>query len=121
VLHGSYSLLLQDADGQIQETQSVSAGLDYPGVGPEHALLRATGRVHYESASDEEALAAVSECCTAEGILPALESAHALSGARRWALKHPGQRILIGLSGRGDKDLLTLTQTVIARLAVPAR
>ncbi|HEX9138598.1 MAG TPA: tryptophan synthase subunit beta [Steroidobacteraceae bacterium] len=121
VLHGSYSLLLQDADGQIQETQSVSAGLDYPGVGPEHALLRATGRVHYESASDEEALAAVSECCTAEGILPALESAHALSGARRWALKHAGRRILIGLSGRGDKDLLTLTQTVIARLAVPAR
>ena len=121
VLHGSYSLLLQDADGQIQETQSVSAGLDYPGVGPEHALLRATGRVQYESASDEEALAAVSECCTAEGILPALESAHALSGARRWALKHPGRRILIGLSGRGDKDLLTLTQTVIAKLAVPAR
>jgi tryptophan synthase beta chain len=121
VLHGSYSLLLQDADGQIQETQSVSAGLDYPGVGPEHALLRATGRVQYESASDEEALAAVSECCTSEGILPALESAHALSGARRWALKHPGRRILIGLSGRGDKDLLTLTQTVIAKLAVPAR
>jgi tryptophan synthase beta chain len=121
VLHGSYSLLLQDADGQIQETQSVSAGLDYPGVGPEHALLRATGRVQYESASDEEALAAVSECCTAEGILPALESAHALSGARRWALKHPGQRVLIGLSGRGDKDLLTLTQTVIARLAEPPR
>jgi tryptophan synthase beta chain len=121
VLHGSYSLLLQDADGQIQETQSVSAGLDYPGVGPEHALLRATGRVQYESASDEEALAAVSECCTAEGILPALESAHALSGARRWALKHPGRRILIGLSGRGDKDLLTLTHTVIAKLAVPAR
>jgi tryptophan synthase beta chain len=121
VLHGSYSLLLQDADGQIQETQSVSAGLDYPGVGPEHALLRATGRVQYESASDEEALAAVSECCTAEGILPALESAHALSGARRWALKHPGRRVLIGLSGRGDKDLLTLTQTVIAKLAVPAR
>src|SRR5271154_2345013 len=121
VLHGSYSLLLQDADGQIQETQSVSAGLDYPGVGPEHALLRATGRVQYESASDEEALAAVSECCTAEGILPALESAHALSGAKRWALKHPGRRVLIGLSGRGDKDLLTLTQTVIARLAEPAR
>ncbi|HMD58574.1 MAG TPA: tryptophan synthase subunit beta [Steroidobacteraceae bacterium] len=121
VLHGSYSLLLQDADGQIQETQSVSAGLDYPGVGPEHALLRATGRVQYESASDEEALAAVSECCTAEGILPALESAHALSGARRWALKHPGRRVLIGLSGRGDKDLLTLTQTVIARLKAPAR
>ena len=121
VLHGSYSLLLQDADGQIQETQSVSAGLDYPGVGPEHALLRATGRVQYESASDEEALAAVSECCTAEGILPALESAHALSGARRWALKHPGRRVLIGLSGRGDKDLLTLTQTVIARLAELAR
>jgi tryptophan synthase beta chain len=63
----------------------------------------------------------VSECCTAEGIMPALESAHALSGARRWALKHPGRRVLIGLSGRGDKDLLTLTQKLITRLAVPAR
>ena len=114
VLHGSYSMLLQDADGQIQETHSVSAGLDYPGVGPEHALLLACGRVQYETASDAEALAAVRECCECEGILPALESAHALAGARRWASAHPGQRVLLGLSGRGDKDMLTLTQTLLA-------
>jgi len=114
VLHGSYSMLLQDADGQIQETHSVSAGLDYPGVGPEHALLLACGRVQYESASDAEALAAVRECCECEGILPALESAHALAGARRWAASHPGKRLLLGLSGRGDKDMLTLTQTLLA-------
>ena len=114
VLHGSYSMLLQDADGQIQETHSVSAGLDYPGVGPEHALLRACGRVQYETASDAEALAAVRECCECEGILPALESAHALAGARRWAGAHPRQRVLLGLSGRGDKDMLTLTQTLLA-------
>jgi len=116
VLHGTYSMLLQDAAGQIQETHSVSAGLDYPGVGPEHALLHAIGRVRYEAAGDEEALAAVKECCELEGILPAIESAHALSGARRWAQAHPGKRVLIGLSGRGDKDMPTLSQTLIARL-----
>lgn len=110
VLHGSYSLLLQDADGQVQETHSISAGLDYPGVGPEHAFLKAVGRVQYVSATDEEALAALHECCASEGILPALESAHALAGARRWAQAHPGQRILVGLSGRGDKDMPTLQQ-----------
>jgi tryptophan synthase beta chain len=113
VLHGSYSLLLQDRDGQIQETHSISAGLDYPGVGPEHALLLALGRVHYEVASDQEALDAVRECAECEGILPALESAHALAGARRWAGTHPGKRVLIGLSGRGDKDLTTLLQSLI--------
>jgi tryptophan synthase beta chain len=115
VLHGSYSMLMQDADGQIQETHSVSAGLDYPGVGPEHALLQACGRVHYEAAGDDDALAAVRECCECEGILPAIESAHALVGARRWAQKHPGKRVLIGLSGRGDKDMLTLTQMLLAK------
>lgn len=109
-------MLLQDENGQIQETHSVSAGLDYPGVGPEHSLLRATGRVRYETASDEEALAAVKECCEAEGILPALESAHALAGAKRWAQANPGKRVLVGLSGRGDKDMPTLQQTLIARL-----
>ncbi len=108
VLHGSYSMLLQDADGQIQETQSVSAGLDYPGVGPEHAFLQYCGRVSYEAASDAEALAAVRECCECEGILPAIESAHALAGARRWAQQHAGGRIVVGLSGRGDKDMSTL-------------
>ena len=114
VLHGSFSLLLQDAEGQIQETHSVSAGLDYPGVGPEHALLRLTGRVAYEAATDEEALNAVRECSEYEGILPALESAHALAGARVWAAKHPGSRILVCLSGRGDKDMPTLQTTLLA-------
>jgi len=118
VLHGCYSMLLQDADGQIQETHSVSAGLDYPGVGPEHALLLALGRVRYEAATDEEALAAVAECSESEGILPALESAHAIAGARRWAAQHPGARVLIGLSGRGDKDMSTLTQMLLARSGV---
>src|SRR5579872_552762 len=99
VLHGSYSMLLQDEGGQIQETHSISAGLDYPGVGPEHALLHAIGRVRYESADDEEALSALRECCELEGILPALESAHALEGARRWAAAHSGKRVLVGLSG----------------------
>jgi tryptophan synthase beta chain len=103
---------LQDADGQVQETHSVSAGLDYPGVGPEHALLQAIGRVNYQSATDDEALAALHELCAAEGILPALESSHALVGAQRWAKDNPGKNILIGLSGRGDKDMPTLSQKI---------
>jgi tryptophan synthase beta chain len=113
VLHGTYSLLLQDADGQIQETHSVSAGLDYPSVGPEHALLAAIGRVRYETASDAEALAAVRALSESEGILPALESAHALAGAQRWAESNPGRTILVCLSGRGDKDMPTLQQTLL--------
>src|SRR5579863_3050487 len=96
VLHGSYSYLLQNDDGQIQETHSISAGLDYPGVGPEHSLLLALGRVRYVSANDAEALEAVKECCECEGILPALESAHALAAAKRWATQHPAGKILIG-------------------------
>jgi tryptophan synthase beta chain len=115
VLHGSYSFLLQNEDGQIQETHSISAGLDYPGVGPEHSLLLALGRVRYVSANDTEALDAVKECCECEGILPALESAHALAAAKRWAVEHPAGKILIGLSVRGDKDMLTLSQTLLAR------
>jgi tryptophan synthase beta chain len=114
VLHGTYSQLLQDADGQVQETHSVSAGLDYPSVGPEHALLAATGRVRYETASDAEALAAVRSLSECEGILPALESAHALAGAERWAHSHPGGTVLVCLSGRGDKDMPTLQQTLLA-------
>jgi tryptophan synthase beta chain len=110
VLHGCYTMLLQDSHGQVQETHSVSAGLDYSAVGPEHALLQAIGRAEYETASDDEALAAARECSEREGILPALESAHALAGARRFALRHPGARILVGLSGRGDKDLATLAR-----------
>jgi tryptophan synthase beta chain len=116
VLQGAYSLLLQDEHGQIQETHSVSAGLDYPGVGPEHSLLLAAGRVRYEAVTDDAALAAVKECSEAEGILPAIETAHAFAGAKRWAAANPGKRILIGLSGRGDKDMPTLQRTLIAQL-----
>jgi len=113
VLQGCYTMLLQDEDGQVQETHSVSAGLDYSGVGPEHSLLMVTGRVRYEQATDEEALDALGECCHAEGILPAIETAHAFAGARRWARDNPGGRILIGLSGRGDKDMPTLQKTLL--------
>jgi tryptophan synthase beta chain len=117
VLHGTYSMLLQDRDGQIQETHSVSAGLDYPGVGPEHALLARIGRVRYESASDTEALDAVRALCRYEGILPALESAHALAGAKRWAAAHPDGTLIVCLSGRGDKDMPTFQQTLLAEHA----
>ncbi|HYM27651.1 MAG TPA: tryptophan synthase subunit beta [Steroidobacteraceae bacterium] len=113
VLHGTYSMLLQNEDGQIQETHSVSAGLDYPGVGPEHALLAALGRVRYETAGDAEALEGVRELSECEGILPALESAHAIAGAKRWAQQHPGRTVLICLSGRGDKDMATLQQALL--------
>jgi len=118
VLHGTYSILLYDRDGQIQETHSVSAGLDYPGVGPEHALLKQIGRVDYRMATDREALAALDECCSAEGILPALESAHALAGARHWARSNPGAKILIGLSGRGDKDMPILAEHPVGSSAI---
>jgi tryptophan synthase beta chain len=113
VLQGTYSLLLQDENGQIQETHSVSAGLDYPGVGPEHALLHTIGRVKYEAVNDDDALGLLAECCAAEGILPAIESSHALAGAKRYAQANPGKRILIGLSGRGDKDMPTLQRTIL--------
>ena len=113
VLQGCYSLLLQDDDGQIQETDSISAGLDYPGVGPEHALLMTAGRVQYESANDAEALEALQECAQLEGILPALESSHAFFGVKRWARANPGKRVILCLSGRGDKDMPTLQRTVL--------
>jgi len=105
VLHGSFSYVLQDGDGQIQETHSVSAGLDYPGVGPEHAWLADTGRALYLEASDDEALSALDELGRHEGILPALESSHALAAVRRWLIESPGAAVLVGLSGRGDKDI----------------
>src|SRR5690348_17251033 len=114
VLHGTYSMLLQDENGQVQETHSVSAGLDYPGVGPEHALLASAGWARYDTASDQEALEAVRALCECEGILPALESAHALIGAQRWAASHPDGTVLVCLSGRGDKDMPTLQQTLLA-------
>lgn len=110
VLQGSYSIILQDENGNVQETHSISAGLDYSGVGPEHALLQAVGRVTYVAASDEEALAASEELCETEGILTALETAHAYAAAKEWAKENPGKRILIGNSGRGDKDMPTLTK-----------
>jgi len=112
VLHGAMSPLLQDEHGQVLETHSIAPGLDYPGVGPEHALLRDLGRAQYVSVSDEEALDALNECGAKEGILAALESSHALAGARAWASEHPGGRIVVGLSGRGDKDLQILTGEV---------
>lgn len=114
VLQGCYSLLLQDEHGQIHETDSISAGLDYPGVGPEHALLSVAGRVCYESATDAEALEALQECSRLEGILPALETAHALFGMKRWARSHAGARAILCLSGRGDKDMPTLQRTLLA-------
>ena len=110
VLQGAYTIILQDDDGQVQETHSISAGLDYSGVGPEHALLQATGRVKYISARDDEALEALEELCATEGILTALETAHAYASARDYAKQNPGKRILIGNSGRGDKDMPTLTK-----------
>jgi len=106
VLHGNRTYLLQDEDGQITETHSVSAGLDYPGVGPEHAWLKDSGRAEYVGATDEEALKAFHECCRIEGIIPALESSHALAYATKLApTMGKDQVLLVNLSGRGDKDL----------------
>jgi tryptophan synthase beta chain len=104
VLHGAFSSVLQDEDGQIMEAHSISAGLDYPGVGPEHAHLRDIGRVRYESVTDEAALEAFRALSRLEGIIPALEPAHAIA----WVLETPGPdsgATLVTLSGRGDKDL----------------
>ena len=106
VLHGSLSYLLQDADGQVAPAHSISAGLDYPGVGPEHSHLRDTGRVSYSTATDAEALEAFQSLCRLEGIIPALETAHALAWVRRSAgLWSTGDTVLVCLSGRGDKDV----------------
>lgn len=110
VLQGCYTIILQDKHGNVQETHSVSAGLDYSGVGPEHALLQAIGRVQYVTASDDEALESLEELCALEGILTALETAHAYAAAKRWCSKNPGKKILIGNSGRGDKDMPTLSK-----------
>ncbi|HND19383.1 MAG TPA: pyridoxal-phosphate dependent enzyme, partial [Acidobacteriota bacterium] len=106
VLHGMMSLVLQDEDGQIFETHSISAGLDYPSVGPEHAFLKNIGAARYESATDAEAIAAFHLVCETEGIIPALESSHAVAYAEKMARTLPeGTTLLINLSGRGDKDL----------------
>jgi tryptophan synthase beta chain len=116
VLHGSLSYLLQTEDGQVKPAHSVSAGLDYPGVGPEHAYLKDSGRVAYHSVTDEEALEAFFAMCRLEGILPALESAHAMA----WLLSQSGRwgqsdAVLLNLSGRGDKDVAHVAEIVQAR------
>lgn len=117
ILHGSLSMVLQDEDGQIQEAHSISAGLDYPSVGPEHAYLREVGRVEYTSATDEEALAAFQSLSRLEGIIPALESAHAiaflLSGRHGFNAE---DIVLVSLSGRGDKDVYTAARSLGVQL-----
>ncbi|HEB81019.1 MAG TPA: pyridoxal-phosphate dependent enzyme, partial [Chromatiales bacterium] len=109
VLHGNRTYLMEDADGEILPTHSISAGLDYPGVGPEHAWLKDSGRARYVAVTDEEALAAFHDLTRAEGILPALESSHALAYAARLAVELGRDAVLIvNLSGRGDKDIPTV-------------
>ena len=111
VLHGNRTYLLQDANGQITETHSISAGLDYPGVGPEHAWLKDSRRAEYVAVTDDEALGAFHELCRCEGIIPALESAHAVAHAAKLARTLPKEAILlVNLSGRGDKDMHTVAQ-----------
>jgi tryptophan synthase beta chain len=108
VLHGMRTYVLQDADGQTLPTHSISAGLDYPGVGPEHAWLKDTGRAEYRSVSDAEAMSGFAALCRTEGIIPALESSHALAGAIELGRElGPDGLILVNLSGRGDKDVAT--------------
>jgi tryptophan synthase beta chain len=109
VLQGTYSYVLQDADGQIAGTHSVSAGLDYASIGPEHAMLHDSGRASYTYATDDEALDAFQLLCRTEGIIPALESSHAVAEAVKLApTLDAGKIILINLSGRGDKDIFTV-------------
>jgi len=109
VLHGNRTYLMQDENGQIIETHSISAGLDYPGVGPEHAWLKDNGRARYVAVTDEEALEAFHTLTRKEGIIPALESSHALAYAHQLAAQmNPDQILLVNLSGRGDKDMHTV-------------
>jgi tryptophan synthase beta chain len=111
VLHGNRTYLMQDADGQIQETHSISAGLDYPGVGPEHAWLKDSGRAEYVAITDDEALAAFHRLCRTEGIIPALESSHAVAYALKLAPTMARDKVLlVNLSGRGDKDMHTVAK-----------
>jgi len=108
VLHGARSYLLQDADGQTVESHSISAGLDYPGVGPEHSWLNDIGRAHYLPITDDEAMQAMRLLSRTEGIIPAIETAHALAGTMKLGLQlGPEATILVNLSGRGDKDMET--------------
>jgi tryptophan synthase beta chain len=113
VLHGNKTYLLQDEDGQIAEGHSISAGLDYPGIGPEHAWLRDIGRVEYDSATDQDALDAFQLLCRTEGIIPALEPAHAIAAVtRRAKTMRDDQVILANLCGRGDKDIFTVASAL---------
>jgi tryptophan synthase beta chain len=107
VLHGARTYVLQDEDGQTVESHSISAGLDYPGVGPQHAHLAQTGRASYRPVTDAEAMDALALLSRTEGIIPAIESAHAIAGAMQLAKERPGSTILVNLSGRGDKDMGT--------------
>jgi tryptophan synthase beta chain len=117
VLHGNRTYLLQDADGQIQEAHSISAGLDYPGIGPEHSWLHEMGRVEYVAATDEEALAAFQLCTRTEGIIPALEPAHALAHVTKLAPELGREKIiLMNLCGRGDKDIFTVAEHLGVKL-----
>jgi tryptophan synthase beta chain len=117
VLHGSYSYVMQDDDGQTCDVHSISAGLDYPGVGPEHSYWKTTGRVEYTSCQDGQAMAAFDTLARTEGILPAVESAHAVAHAMRLAAERdPDDVVVVCLSGRGDKDA-----NEIARLREPSR
>jgi tryptophan synthase beta chain len=113
VLHGNRTYLLQDEDGQIQEAHSISAGLDYPGIGPEHAWLRDSGRVEYVSVTDREALDAFQLTTRLEGIIPALESSHAIAHAGKIARGlGPDHVMVLCLSGRGDKDVATVAKAL---------
>jgi tryptophan synthase beta chain len=117
VLHGNKTYLLQDKQGQIKKTHSISAGLDYPGVGPEHAFYHATGRAQYVSITDEEALQGFKLLCELEGIIPALESAHAIAYLLKLVPQtRPDEVIVVNLSGRGDKDMNTVAQAMGVKL-----
>jgi len=113
ILHGNKTFLLQDEDGQITDAHSISAGLDYPGIGPEHAWLQEIGRARYEPVTDDEALAAFQKLCRLEGIIPALESAHALAAVEKIAPAMDKDKIIVvNLSGRGDKDIFTVAKAL---------
>jgi tryptophan synthase beta chain len=117
VLHGAMSLLLQDSEGQVQEAHSISAGLDYPGVGPEHSYLQGIGRAEYAAVTDDEALAALQRVSELEGIIPALETAHAFAWLETLCpTLAPGTEVVLNLSGRGDKDVTTVAERLGDRL-----
>jgi tryptophan synthase beta chain len=117
VLHGNRTYLLMNDDGQIQDAHSISAGLDYPGIGPEHSWLHDVGRVTYLSATDDEALSAFQLCCRLEGIIPALEPAHALAKVAELAPKKPTDHLMVmNLCGRGDKDIFTVAEHLGQRM-----